>query len=255
MLQDERMNQIVQLTQEAGYISTRDLAARLEVSEPTIRADCRELARQGRILRVHGGARSIATREILTRRQEPDMALRTGKEARAKDALCAFAASLVQDDDCIFLDGGTTFATMMEHLRGKNIKIVSHSRIVLDSFTPENGELFVVGGAYSPKYQMNLGPAAVQDLESFNFRFAFLSCAGVDPERGKAYTAELETADIKKRAMKLAEKSFLLIDSSKQNITGFCSFASLEEFDGIITDRSGPVVPDNFILTEEPEEE
>lgn len=251
MLQEERMAQIEKLAQKSGYVSTKDLAARFEVSEPTIRADCRELERQGRILRVHGGAKSAATREILTRRQEPDMNMRSDRQQQAKEELCRYAASLVHEDDSIFIDGGTTFASMMKYLRGKNVKIVTHSKIVLDSFAPDNGDLFMLGGTYSPKYQMNLGPAALQDLDSYNFRYAFLSCAGIDAERGKAYTAELDTAEIKKRAMKLAEKSFLLIDSSKQNITGFCSFASLDDFTGVITDHAGSVIGDNFILTEE----
>ena len=56
---------------------------------------------------------------------------------------------------------------------------------------------------------------------------------------------------MKKKAMKLAEKSFLIIDSSKQKIKGFYSFADLDEFDGIITDRTDQEVPDHFIIPEE----
>lgn len=73
----------------------------------------------------------------------------------------------------------------------------------------------------------------------------------MDIDRRKAYTAELETAEVKKKAMKLAEKSFLIIDSSKQKIKGFYSFADLDEFDGIITDRTDQEVPDRFIIPEE----
>ncbi len=251
MMAEERLSRIEQMTNEKGYVSTRDLAGALQVSEPTIRSDCKELEKQGRVIRVHGGAKSRRTRGILTQSSEKDMDDRQGHEQAEKDALCRYAASLVQDDDCIFIDGGTTFATILDHLKGKRVRVVTHSQIILNSFTSENGELFMIGGNYSPQYKMNLGPAALADLDSFNFQYAFLSCAGVDIDRRKAYTAELETAEVKKKAMKLAEKSFLIIDSSKQKIKGFYSFADLDEFDGIITDRTDQEVPDHFIIPEE----
>ena len=251
MMAQERLSRIEEMTNERGYISTRDLATALQVSEPTIRTDCRELEKLGRIIRVHGGAKSRQTKGILTQSLEKAMDDRQGEDYQEKDRLCRYAASLVKEDDCIFIDGGTTFATILPYLKGKRVRIVTHSQIVVNSFAQDNGELFVIGGSYSPQYKMNLGPIALSELESFNFQYAFLSCAGVDLSRGKAYTAELETAEVKKKAMTLAEKSFLFINGAKQRVKGFCSFADLDEFDGIVTDAAGPDVPDNFIVLEE----
>lgn len=251
MMAEERLDRIETMTNDKGYVSTKDLAALLQVSEPTIRADCRELEKQGRIIRVHGGAKSRQTQGILTRSLEKAMDDRQNVGEQEKDRLCRYAASLVQEDDCIFIDGGTTFATILPYLKGKRIRIVTHSQIVVDSFREDNGELFVIGGSYSPQYKMNLGPIALAQLESFNFQYAFLSCAGIDLNRRKAYTAELETAEVKKKAMELAEKSFLFINGAKQHVKGFCSFADLNAFDGIVTGAAGPDIPDNFIVLEE----
>ncbi|WP_304776031.1 DeoR/GlpR family DNA-binding transcription regulator [uncultured Faecalibaculum sp.] len=251
MMAEERLSRIVEMTNARGYVSTKDLAAQLQVSEPTIRADCRELEKLGRIIRVHGGAKSRQTRDILTRSLEKAMDDRQNVDEREKDRLCRYAASLVQEDDCIFIDGGTTFATILPYLKGKRVRIVTHSQIVVDSFGEDNGELFVIGGSYSPQYKMNLGPIALSQLESFNFQYAFLSCAGVDLTRRKAYTAELETAEVKKKAMQLAEKSFLFVNGAKQRVKGFCSFADLDDFDGIVTDSADQDVPENFIVLEE----
>uniref|UniRef100_UPI0025B48DB6 hypothetical protein n=1 Tax=Turicimonas muris TaxID=1796652 RepID=UPI0025B48DB6 len=76
-------------------------------------------------------------------------------------------------------------------------------------------------------------------------------CAGVDLTRRMAYTAELETAEVKKKAMQLAEKSFLFVNGAKQRVKGFCSFADLDDFDGIVTDSADQDVPENFIVLEE----
>lgn len=251
MIMEDRLDAIEQLTNERGFVSTKELASRFSVSEPTIRTDCRELEKQQRILRVHGGAKSRRAKSIMTRKTESEMASRTHKDVGQKERLCAYAASLVEDDDCIFVDGGTTFTEFVNNLGDKKVRMVTHSLIIPDTFTDAHGELFVAGGSYSPKYRMNLGPVALDDLERFNFKYAFLSCAGIDVVRGKAYTAEMETAEVKKKAMRLAERSFLLVDESKKNVKGFCSFADLDEFDGIVTfGQEEGDLPDNFIVLE-----
>lgn len=251
MIMEDRLDAIEELTNERGFVSTRELASRFSVSEPTIRTDCRELEKQQRILRVHGGAKSRKARSIMTRKSESEMTSRANKDTEQKGRLCEYAASLVEDDDCIFVDGGTTFRDLVKYLEGKKVRMVTHSLIIPETFGDENGELFVAGGSFSPKYRMNLGPVALDDLERFNFKYAFLSCAGIDAVRGKAYTAEMETAEVKKKAMRLAEQSFLLVDESKKNVKGFCSFADLNEFDGIVTFGSDDSdLPDNFILLE-----
>lgn len=59
MIASERFAKIVQMTNEKGFISTKELATTLCVTETTIRRDCEELEQQGLLIRVHGGAKSI----------------------------------------------------------------------------------------------------------------------------------------------------------------------------------------------------
>ena len=59
MLASERYSKIVQRTNEKEFISTKELSNKLEVTETTIRRDCEELEKQGLLIRVHGGAKSI----------------------------------------------------------------------------------------------------------------------------------------------------------------------------------------------------
>ena len=85
MMAEERLDRIETMTNDKGYVSTKDLAALLQVSEPTIRADCRELEKQGRIIRVHGGAKSRQTQGILTRSLEKAMDDRQNVGEQEKD--------------------------------------------------------------------------------------------------------------------------------------------------------------------------
>ena len=123
---------------------------------------------------------------------------------------------------------------------------------VANAFEDGESELFIIGGKYIPEYSMSVGPITLSGVEKFNFDYTFISCAGVDLERGLIYTAEMDTMAVKEKAMKLSVKKFLLMDSSKLYVKGFYSFIESKDFDAIICNED-PVIrheelPDNFIL-------
>lgn len=66
MITDERYAKIVEITNSRGFISTRELAQKLNVTETTIRRDCDELSKKNLIIRVHGGAKSIQSKAFNT---------------------------------------------------------------------------------------------------------------------------------------------------------------------------------------------
>lgn len=239
MITDERYAKIVEITNSRGFISTRELAQKLNVTETTIRRDCDELSKKNLIIRVHGGAKSIQYRNILSDRNE-------------KNAVARRAASIVEDGSCIFLDGGTSIVAMLKYLEGKKIKIVTHSKLIVSNFQDYNAELFCIGGKLIPEFAMCTGPLTLSGLERFNFDYAFIGCAGIDLKRKLVYTVEMDTMAIKQKAMSLAKKSYLLADSSKFNVTGFCSFISTDDFEAIFSDNQinadAKDIPDNFIL-------
>ena len=253
MLASQRFEKIVELVNERGIVNTKELSQILNVTETTIRRDTEELEKQGKIIRVHGGAKSINQKSIISNRDEKDMKERTENYDK-KDKVCQKAASFVKNGDCIFLDGGTTIAPIVKYLKGKNVKIVTNSILVAKAFDDSESELFIIGGKYIEKYDMSVGPVALNALSNFNFDFAFLGCAGMDLERQLVYTTEMETILIKEKAMKLAEKKNLQIDDSKLSIKAFYTFVNSSNFDAVICNDSENFkekeLPDNFILVE-----
>lgn len=251
MLASQRFEKIVEIVDEKGIANTRDLAQILGVTETTIRRDCERLDKQGKILRVHGGAKSIRPTVVQSPQDEKAMKDRT-EHYREKDIVCERAASFVRDGDCIFLDGGTSIAPMVKYLIKKQVKIVTHSMLVAEAFVDEDAELFMIGGSYIPRYSMSVGPMALRDIENFNFDYAFIGCLGMDPAEKVLYTAEMETMEIKRAAMNLSKKKFLLLDASKLNVRGFYRSISTTEFDGIICNESRELnyeeLPENFMI-------
>ncbi len=254
MLASERYMKIVAITNEKGYCSTKELSAKFNVTQTSIRRDLEELEKQGLIIRVHGGSKSIVQDTVLSKGRETAMSSRNSINEHQKDIVCKKAASYIKDGSCIFLDGGSSIIKILPYINNHKVKIVSHSSLFTQFDLPSNIELFVVGGKYLPEYKMSVGPMAVNDLERFNFDIAFISCAGIDLQRRLVYTAEMDTMAVKQKAMQLASTNYLLVDDSKSNVKGFCSFISSDDFDIIISNRSDKYniddLPENFILVE-----
>lgn len=254
MLASERFSRIIEIVNNKEYVSTKELASMLNVTETTIRRDCEELERQALLIRVHGGAKSVTQKMILSNKDELTMKERN-HYSKEKDIICKKAAAFIRDGDCIFLDGGTSIVPMLNYIKGKKVKIVTHSQLIVNEFNDSESELFVIGGKYIPEYNMSVGPITLAELERFNFDYVFISCAGVDLDRRLVYTAEMDTMAVKQKAMNLAVKKYLLADSSKLSIKGFCSFISSDDFDAIICNKVSSMnleeIPNNYILVEE----
>ena len=253
MIASERYETILNLIQEQGIVKVKDLAKLMQVTETTIRRDCEELEHQGKLIRVHGGAKGINQKKIVSNRDEKNVRDRT-EFSESKELVCKKAASFVKEGDCIFLDGITTVVPMVKYLKDKNIKIVTHNFLVAEAYQNMTckAELFYLGGIYIPEYNMSAGPVTIGNLSRFNFDYAFLGCAGVDLEKGMSYTTETETMMVKEKAMEQSMNNYLLIDSSKLSVKGFYNFSKLSNFDAIICNEfegmENVELPDNFII-------
>ena len=170
MIASERYETILNLIQEQGIVKVKDLAKLMQVTETTIRRDCEELEHQGKLIRVHGGAKGINQNKIVSNRDEKNVRDRT-EFSESKELVCKKAASFVKEGDCIFLDGITTVVPMVKYLKDKNIKIVTHNFLVAEAYQNMTckAELFYLGGKYIPEYNMSAGPVTIGNLSRFNF--------------------------------------------------------------------------------------
>ncbi len=251
MLASERFEKIIQMVNEKGIVNTKELAKILKVTETTIRRDTEALEKEGKLIRVHGGAKSINQNKIISDKDEKNMKDRT-ENYKNKDIVCKKAASFIKDGDCIFLDGGTTITPILQYLKEKKVKIVTNSMLVVNKFNDSESELFIVGGKYIKEYEMSVGSIAISNLSNFNFDYAFLGCTGLDLERQVVYATEMETTIIKQKAMELSVKKYLLLDDSKLSIKAFHTFIETSKFDAIICNNAEHLnyeeLPNNFLL-------
>lgn len=238
MIASERKNYILSKMAEKGTVSLNEISKDLCTSMATIRRDFDKLANEGVIERVHGGG--VLSNSVLNSNQLT--ALQTSLKLKENDAekmeIAKYAASFVKDGECVFLDGGSTVAQMINFLNGKKITIVTPNYYILESIMKNNSTSFdvnFIGGKYSIFHASTIGSICEQLVQQFNYNKAFFGCSGIDFEKGIIYNDDPDTITLKMPAFINSEEKFILADSSKINRKSFYRFLEVNKFDKIIT--------------------
>jgi DeoR family fructose operon transcriptional repressor len=239
MLAEQRARAILQQVSQRQTVSVTDLCQITGASEATIRRDLNMLARQGRLVKVHGGATSLEEEEFLAR--EPDLATKQ-RYAREKERIARYAAGLVSDDDVVFLDTGTTVLHMADHLKDSKALFITSSIDLAGMLSAHERRVYILGGALKPGTVDIVGAEALETLRRYNFTKVFLGASGVSVSQGFT-TPDPEAAALKSLAASRAQTAYMLVDSSKFGRVTAASILPLGRA-GIITDR----VPDEKYL-------
>ena len=239
MLAEQRARAILQQVSQRQTVSVTDLCQITGASEATIRRDLNMLARQGRLVKVHGGATSLEEEEFLAR--EPDLATKQ-RYAREKERIARYAAGLVSDDDVVFLDTGTTVLHMADHLKDSKALFITSSIDLAGMLSAHERRVYILGGALKPGTVDIVGAEALETLRRYNFTKVFLGASGVSVSQGFT-TPDPEAAALQSLAASRAQTAYMLVDSSKFGRVTAASILPLGRA-GIITDR----VPDEKYL-------
>lgn len=224
MLAERRQDRILEELAKEEAVSVTGLCGLTGASEATIRRDLRELETRGKLERVHGGA--VIIRDVF-HAEEPGMADKQLLHTEEKKQIAKYAASLVQDDDVVFLDGGSTVMYMVDYLNAPNATFVTNS-VVCAQLLPLRGlRTYVLGGVIKPRTLAIIGGEAMERLRSYNFTKAFLGTNGIAVGPGFT-TPDPEEAGVKAAAAASARDVLVLADSSKFGTITASTFLALE---------------------------
>lgn len=236
MLASERLIYIIRRLEKYPAVTIRQLSKELEISEATVRRDLDELERQGKLKRQHGGAVLSSIFNSLSQSNDLSVNQRSLLFMDEKKKVCEMAATKIKDGDCIFLDGGSTTVYVLDYIRHKRIHIVTPSIMLMKHMTKLEATVEFIGGTYNPYYEMVFGSKTAEETAKFRYDVALIGAAGVDAFTGECYTVAVESVSYKQIAVKNADVSLLLVDSSKFIQRGFCYFSNANEYDYVFTD-------------------
>lgn len=163
MLARERQSYIAERVRERGAVRVSDLTRELRVSDMTVRRDLDQLARQGVVDKVHGGA----TLPGRSSTDEPGFEAKSAYERAEKDAIARLAATLVRPGFAVGLSAGTTTWTLAHQLLDiPNITVVTNSVQVATVFyaRPRPDRTVVLTGGVRTPSDALVGPVAVAAL-------------------------------------------------------------------------------------------
>lgn len=233
MLKHERLNRILQMVNDQGIVTAQNIMSELNVSDMTVRRDLDELEKNGKLIRIRGGAQSlnysIDTELSHLEKSEvhPDEKLEIARRA----------AQLVHENDTIFLGPGTTIELMASQIQTKPARVITNSLPVFEIYRQKDPEcVLLTGGSYRPNTGCFVGPLTDSLLEKLNVSAAFISCNGIAED--KITTSSMEEGQAQAIALNNAHYRYLLADESKFNREDFYTYYRLYHIDGLITDSS-----------------
>ncbi len=234
LLSPERERLILQALGD-GVRTITELSEKLGVSEATVRRDLQSLEEQGKAKRVHGGA----VRNKFPR-TEPIFDEKATFHAREKDVIAKAALTFIEDNDTIYLDGGSTVLNLAKRLDSKkNLTIVTNSMMAAAALMESDHKLILIGGEFRAISRTFVGPLTGKIISSLTINKAFLGTIGFSIQDGIS-TTDANEAYTKGLIMDRAEKVFVLVDSSKIGSPSFATSGTLSDIDILITDPGIP---------------
>jgi DeoR family glycerol-3-phosphate regulon repressor len=219
MLASQRERAILQLLQETGSARIEALAARLGVTDETVRRNVRRLQEQGMVTRVHGGVHL--------------------KNPGAKRRIAEGVARLLPDGASLFLDVGSTTAYVAQALRARReLLVVTNSLAVAQALTGVNGnQVFMAGGELRSHDGGAFGAEALAFVKQFRVSYAVLSVAAISAPSG-FLLQDLREAEFSRAIIERAEQAIVAADASKFGRSAPIAIAEPGRFSQLVTDAA-----------------
>lgn len=232
VLTSQRKAQILEMLSLDGSVVARDLASMWDISEDTVRRDLRELAGDGLLQRVHGGALPVSA-------AAGDFESRRTVATAEKQTVARLAAGLITDGQTVFIDGGTTGQALCRVLPSdRQITVITHSpTIALELNAHAHVDVFLIGGRVYPHSVVTTGAAAAEQIASVAADAFFMGVSGVHHMAGLT-TGDPEEAAIKRAISRRSSETYVLASSEKLGTASPFHVVNFGDVTAAITDST-----------------
>lgn len=234
-MKESRRKQMQALIAQRKTISMEELRDIFQVSMNTIRSDVAYLVDSGAAEKVYGGVR------ILQEQKVPLFTQRAALQPDAKKRIARYAETLIQDQDILYIDPGSTTMHLVDSLEpSKHVTIITGNIYVITQtcFRP-NIQLIVLPGALNQRTNSMADVSTLEFLGRYHFAKAFMGVSGISPN-GKLNVSTYIEYELKKLAVQQSLHTYLLADASKFGQESLMAYGSLEDMEEVITDAPCP---------------
>jgi DeoR/GlpR family transcriptional regulator of sugar metabolism len=231
MLTRQRKQLLLDRLAKDGRIIAKDVSVEFALSEDTIRRDLRELAGEGLLQRVHGGA-------LPSSPTVANVAQRRGMASDEKRRLGRKAASLISRGQRVFIDGGTTHLELVRNLPPDlAITVITHSATIAAALEPHQlVDVILIGGVLFRHSMVAVGAVALDAIQRLNLDLGFVGLTGLHPREG-ATTGDFEEAAVKRAIIERSAEVVSLLTREKIGAVSAYGVCALKELTSIVAPR------------------
>lgn len=232
MLTSQRKQLILEKLSAEGQVQSKALSILFDVSEDTIRRDLRELAGEGRLQRVHGGA--LPSSSAIA-----PFAERQSVKMDAKKRVARKGVQLISSGQVVIVDGGTTTSELITFFPPDlRITVVTHSPgIALGLVDHPSIEVILIGGRLYKHSIVAVGAAAIEGIENIHADLFFMGVTGIHPDAGLT-TGDFEEACIKRAFSGRAAETVVLASPEKINAASSFVIGDVSSVNTIVVEDS-----------------
>lgn len=230
MLKKERQAYILHQVNLHNKVLSSLLSQEIRVSEDTIRRDLQELAEEGKIIKVHGGALSHSFNEV----HYPADNVYSQDH---KKIIAHKAAALIQNDMFVLTSGGTTIIELARALpRQLRATFMSGSiPAILEYMLHPTIDVIMIGDRISKNSKITIGAEAIAKIKQINADLCFLGINAIDLKHGTTDN-DWEVVQLKKAMIQSARKTVCLTISEKINTLQPIHICDIQSIDVLITE-------------------
>jgi len=218
-----------------GRESITSLAARLDVSDETVRRHVKDLVEQGAVHRVHGGV------ILAGAHAEPPFSRRIKERVAAKRAIAQSVAAQVQDGMTVLIDSGSTTTYVAQALLQKaGLNVVTNSLEIARTLVGRpDCSVHLAGGALRADIGATVGHEAIELIREFRGDIAILSIGAIDAKDGYL-DFDIDEARIARTMIDRADRIIVAADAWKFTARARVRVCSFEPVSLLVSDALPP---------------
>ena len=230
-----RRVKILEVLNSEGQVTVSELSKKFNVSEVTIRNDLSHLEGKDLLIKTRGGG--LKTQRVGIDQHLNDKAKINSKE---KQAIGNKAAELINDNDTIIIDSGTTTIEIVKNVgRIKNLTVITNALNIASQLIPDEIKVILLGGILRTSSLSLIGPIGENSIKNFYCDKCFLGVDGIDSQSG-IYTPNLEEAHLNRLMIEASKEVIIVTDSSKFKRKSFAHIAPITKVNLVVTDSKIP---------------
>ncbi|WFF42716.1 DeoR/GlpR family transcriptional regulator [Salinicola endophyticus] len=235
MTQQDRHDAIIALVKRQGYAAIEQLATEFNVTPQTIRRDLNQLAEEGAVRRVHGGA-GLESSTVNT-------AYHTRKtlNLEAKRRIAELLVTQIPDSASLFINIGTSNEFIAEALcQHSGLEVITNNlnvAAILQHKTDFN--VIVAGGQVRSRDGGIIGEATIDFINQFKVDYGIIGISGIDRD-GSLLEFDYQEVRVAQAIIRNSRQVYLAADHSKFQRNAVVRQGNLSQVDAFFTDRQPP---------------